>query len=61
MATLNSTSSTNNVNAVLWSYSTKLEWRTDRAAGSVALHGQVQALENLGVGVTATDPFTLLT
>jgi hypothetical protein len=60
MATFNATSSTNNVNTVLWGWSTKLVWHTDRPAGSVALHGQVQAAENLGVGVAAGDPFTLL-
>lgn len=61
MATINGTSSTNNVNAVSWSYSTKVVWHTDRAVSGTALHGEVQALENLGVGVTATDPFTNLT
>lgn len=60
MATFNATSSTNNANTVLWSYQTKLVWHTDRAAGSVARGGEVQAVENLGVGVAAGDPYTLL-
>lgn len=61
MATINGNSAINNVNAVLWSYSTKIAWHTDRAVSGTALHGEVQALENLGVGVTETDPFTNLT
>ena len=60
MSTINATSSTNNVNQTLWSYSTKLAWNTDRAAGSFARGAEVQSVENLGVGVTLTDPFTLL-
>lgn len=60
MATFNATSSVNTVNAVLWSYSTKLAWHTDRAAGSYARGAEVQAVNNLGVGVAAGDPFTLL-
>ena len=61
MATINSNSVTNNINQVLWSYSTKLAYHTDRAAGSNNLHDEIQSLENLGVGVTATSPFTNLT
>ena len=61
MATFNATSSTNNVNQVLWSYSTRLVWHTDRPAGSVALHGEVESVHNLGVGVATGDPFTLMT
>jgi hypothetical protein len=61
MATFNATSDTNNVNQVLWGWSTKLEYRTDRAVTGTALHGAVQSVENLGVGVSAGDPFTLLT
>lgn len=60
MATFNAASSTNDVNAVLWSYSTKLAWHTDRAVGSYARAAEVQAVENLGVGVASGDPFTLL-
>ena len=61
MATRNSTNSTNNANSVLWSYSTKLVWHTDRDVTGTSLHGEVQAVNNLGVGVTATNPFTNLT
>lgn len=61
MATFNATSSTNNVNQVLWGWSTKLEYRTDRAVTGTALHGAVQSVENLGTGVSTGDPFTLLT
>lgn len=61
MATINGNAATNNVNQVLWGWSTKLELRTDRAVGGVARHGVVgDTLENLGTGVTAGDPFTLL-
>ena len=61
MATFNGNSATNNVNQVIWGWSTKLELRTDRASGSVARHGVVgDALDNLGTGVAAGDPFTLL-
>lgn len=61
MATFNATGSTNNINQVLWGWSTKLELRTDRPAGSVPLHGLLESVENLGTGVAEGDPFTLLT
>lgn len=61
MATFNYTSSTNNSNQVVWSWQTTIEYRTDRTAGSTALHGLVQSLQNLGTGVATGDPFTLLT
>lgn len=60
MATFNDNGATNNVNQVLWGWSTRLELRTDRAVGAVARHGVVGSVENLGTGVTAGDPFTLL-
>ena len=62
MATINSTSSTNNANQVLYSYSTKLVAHSDRASGSLALHGEIASLtqENLGVAVALTDPFTVI-
>lgn len=61
MATFNATSSTNNVNAVLWSYSTRLVWHTDRSVTGTSARGEVQSVDNLGVGVASGDPFTLLT
>lgn len=61
MATFNANSATNNVNAVLWSYSTRLVWHTDRDVSGTSKHGEVESVHNLGVGVTAGDPFTLLT
>jgi hypothetical protein len=60
MATFNFTSSTNNVNPVLWSFGTKLEYHTDRESGSFARGALVDAVNNLGVGVAAGEPFTLL-
>lgn len=60
MATCNAVDSTNNINQVLWSYSTRLAFHTDRPAGSVALHGLVLSVDNLGVGVAECDLFTLL-
>jgi len=60
MATFNATSSTNNANQVLWSYSTRLVWHTDRPSGSVARGGEVESVDNLGVGVATGDPFTLM-
>ena len=60
MATFNYTSSTNNGNAVCWSLQTTIELRTDRAAGTFARHALVDSVQNLGVGVAAGDPFTLL-
>jgi len=60
MATFNSNSATNNVNQTLWSYSTKLAYNTDRASGSFGRGAEVQSVNNLGVGVAAGDPFTLL-
>ncbi len=61
MATINGASTTNNVNHLTWSYSTAIPLHTDRATSVDALHAEIQRAENLGVGVTATDPFTLLT
>lgn len=61
MATINSNSATNNANFVLWTWSTKQEYRSDRAVGSIALHGLIESVENLGVGITSTNPFTNLT
>ena len=61
MATINGNAATNNQNQVIWSYSTKLVWLTDRATSADSLHGEIQAIEALGVGVTATNPFTNLT
>lgn len=61
MATFNATASTNNANHVLWGYSTKLVFHTDRSVSGTARGGEVQAVENLGVGVAAGDPFTNLT
>jgi hypothetical protein len=61
MATFNATSSTNNANQVLWTYSTKLVWHTDRDVTGTSRAGEVQAVENLGVTVATGDPFTLLT
>lgn len=61
MATINGTSSINNINQVLFSYSTKIVYHTDRKTTVDALHAEIQAVEALGVGVTATDPFTNLT
>ena len=61
MATFNATSSTNNANQVLWGWSTKLVWHTDRKVTGAARGAEVQAVENLGVGVATGDPFTLMT
>jgi len=60
MATINFVGSTNNVNQVEWSYSTKIVFLTDRPAGSFNLHDEIAADNNLGVGVTTTNPFTNL-
>lgn len=60
MATINGNNAINTINWVLWGYSTQLDFHTDRPAGSIALHGLIQSVANLGVGVTETDPFTLL-
>ena len=60
MSTFNATSSTNNVNTVLYTWSTKMVWHTDRSVTGVDRGGEVQAVENLGVGVAAGEPFTLL-
>jgi hypothetical protein len=61
MATFNHASSTNNVNAVLWSLCTTLRWHTDRDVSGTSRGGLVQSVENLGVGVASGDPFTNLT
>lgn len=60
MATINFASSTNNINGVMWSYSTQIDVLTDRESGSFAPHALILSIANLGVGVTSTSPFTLL-
>lgn len=60
MSTINGNSAVNNVNQVEWSYSTKIVFHTDRPAGSFNLHDEIDAVNNLGVGVTVTNPFTNL-
>jgi hypothetical protein len=60
MATFNFTSSTNNANVVLWSFGTKLEKHSDRDAVSTARGGLISAVNNLGTGVAAGEPFTIL-
>lgn len=52
MATVNGQSSTNNINQVLYSYGSALEFNSDRKSGSLALHGSIVKIENLGLGVT---------
>jgi len=59
MATFNFTSSTNNANIVEWSFGTKLEKRSDRKGTSVVRGGLIAAVNNLGVGVAAGEPFTI--
>lgn len=61
MATRNSTSSTNNVNQVIWSYSTALAYTTDRTTSTTSARNRIKHVLNLGVSVTKTNPFTLLT
>jgi hypothetical protein len=61
MATFNGNSTTNNANQVLWSYTTRLVWHTDRAVTGAARGAEVQSVDNLGVGVATGDPFTNLT
>jgi len=60
MATKNFTSSANRANVIFWSYSTKIANFTDRKTTSRALHAEGTSLNNLGVGVTVTNPFTIL-
>jgi hypothetical protein len=60
MATFNANSRDNNVNQVLWSYSTRLVWHTDRPTSLHDMHAEVDSVQNLGVGVASGDPFTLL-
>lgn len=60
MATINGNSAVNTINWVEWSYSTQIDFHTDRAAGTLNTHDLIQSVANLGVGVTETDPFTLL-
>lgn len=60
MSTVNFTNSVNAANIVLWSYSTKISDHSDRKTTLHARHAEVNAIENLGVGVTKTNPFTNL-
>lgn len=52
MATVNGQSSTNNINQVLYSYSSALEFNSDRKGTSLSLHGSISKIQNLGLGVT---------
>jgi len=52
MGTVNGQSSTNNINQVLFSYSTALEFNSDRKGTSLALHASINKVENLGMSVT---------
>jgi hypothetical protein len=52
MATVNGTSTTNNINWVLYSYGTALQFNTDRKGTSLALHASIVRIEGLGMGVT---------
>jgi len=61
MSTFNANNSTNNANCVLWSYSTRLVWHTDRDVSGANRGDEVESVHNLGVGVSTGDPFTLLT
>ena len=61
MATFNAQSSTNNANSVLYSYSTRMVWHTDRKVTGAARGAEVQSADNLGVGVATGDPFTNMT
>ncbi len=61
MATRNFTSSTNNINPVVWSYSTAIDKTSDRKTTTTAARARIVEVLNLGVGVTRTQPFTNLT
>lgn len=61
MATINGDSTVNTVNWVAWSFSTQIDFYTDRSVGTLGLHDRITSIANLGVGVTATNPFTNLT
>lgn len=52
MATVNGASSTNNINQVLYSYSTALQFNSDRKGTGLALHASIVRIENLGMSVT---------
>lgn len=60
MATINSNSTTNNVNHVVWSYSTSIALHTDRDTSADSKHAEIYRIDNLGVGVTMTSLFTNL-
>jgi len=60
MATVNFTSSKNNANFVSWTLGTKLERLSDRDGVTVTRGGLISVISNLGVGVTAANPFTIL-
>lgn len=60
MSTFNFTSTTNNVNTVLYSWSTRLTFDTDRKTSSSARGAVVRSVNNLGVGVAVGKPFTLM-
>lgn len=60
MASFNKTNSTNNANLVLWSFSTKIEKRSDRKSGTLTRGSLIAGLNNLGTTVATGNPFTLL-
>lgn len=60
MATFNATSTANRINPVIYSYSTKIELRTDRDTSARNKYEVLSAVNNLGVGVSSGNPFTIL-
>lgn len=60
MATRNATSSTNNVNIVLYNHSRSMEYMSDRKTTIAVARGRIKLLQNLS-NVQTTNPFTVLT
>jgi len=57
MATYNNTSSTNNVNQVVYSYSKTNEYYTDRKVSGVALHAIIERIQGLS-NILKCNPYT---
>ena len=59
MSTFNANSRTNNSNLLLWSYSTRLVWHTDRNTSSHDRGAEVDSVHNLGTTTSTGNPFTI--
>lgn len=61
MGTNKLSTDTNNINQIIHSYSTAIDYYTDRTTSAHSARARIKEKLNLGVGVTAQSLFTNLT